>query len=132
MENNSLIESALSVGLVSEISVHVMNMKMKKKNRKHENLSFICNPSIFQLKVLSSKGNARIDSEDVRDFQFRIYEGRAMQEDLAEHIDYMKVLQAVLSKNVPSERYNGIMNLCYIFFYPNVTTVEIDGALVNI
>lgn len=83
------------------------------------------------MKVLSNKGNAKFDLNDVRDFQSRLYEGRAIQEDLAEHIDYMKVLQGVLSKNVPSERSNGILNLCYIFFYRNTKSEEIESALVN-
>lgn len=82
--------------------------------------------------MLSSKGNATLTLNDVRDFQFRLYEGRAAHEDQAEHIDYMKVLQSVLSKNVPAERSNGIMNLCYILFYPKATPEEIKSALVNL
>lgn len=86
---------------------------------------------LFQLKLLSSKGNATLSVDDVREFQKRLYEGRDAKEDRAEHIDYMKVLEKVLSKKMPAERYIGIMNLCYIFFYPDAKQQEIESALVN-
>lgn len=45
-------------------------------------------------------------------------------------IDKLKILQSVLSKDLPPERYNGLINLSYVFVYPNATTEEIESALV--
>lgn len=42
----------------------------------------------------------------------------------------MKILQPIFSKKLPSERYNGIMNLHYITLNRNATTEEIESALV--
>lgn len=46
-------------------------------------------------------------------------------------IDRLKILQAVWSKHLSPERYNGIIDLLYVTFYPNATTNEIENALVK-
>lgn len=46
-------------------------------------------------------------------------------------LDYYKILQSTLSKHLPAERYNGIINLFYINLVPNATADEIASTLVN-
>lgn len=45
--------------------------------------------------------------------------------------DAMKIIQSTFSRKLPSERYNGIMNLNYVILNPNATSEEIESALVN-
>lgn len=44
----------------------------------------------------------------------------------AKRIDYIKVLQLILSKNLPPERYNAIINLYYV-----LVSEQIESALIN-
>lgn len=46
------------------------------------------------------------------------------------YCDSMKIFQSSYSEKLPSERYNGMMNLFYILFNLNATTEEIESALV--
>lgn len=45
-------------------------------------------------------------------------------------MDILKIFQSILSKQLPPERSQGIMNLLYICFYTDATTEEIESALV--
>lgn len=51
-------------------------------------------------------------------------------EEIAMDIDDLKMLQSIFSKQLSSEQYNGMVNLLYVFTYPNATTAEIESALV--
>lgn len=46
-------------------------------------------------------------------------------------IETLKVIQSILAQNMPAERYNGLINLCFVLYYPNVTSEEIESALVS-
>lgn len=52
-------------------------------------------------------------------------------EDVAYEIDSLKIVQLVLSKQLPKEQYNDIIHLMYVINVPNATTEEIEGALVK-
>lgn len=43
----------------------------------------------------------------------------------------LKELQTILSKELPPERYNGIMDLFYIIHNPKSTSEEIESSLVK-
>lgn len=72
----------------------------------------------------------------MKEFQSKIYNlrnetttHRAVTEAFV--VDYLKVAQSILSKQLPAERYNGIINLEYVLAYPNATTDETESALVT-
>lgn len=46
-------------------------------------------------------------------------------------IENLQMIQVVLSQHMPAERYNGLMNLCFLLYYPNVTSEEIESTLVS-
>lgn len=50
--------------------------------------------------------------------------------DYIAKLDYFKILESTLSKQLPPERYNGIINLVYIMLHPNATSEEIANTLV--
>lgn len=50
--------------------------------------------------------------------------------DIEIEMDDLKILQSILSKQLPPERYNGILNLFYIFLDRNATSEEIENTLV--
>lgn len=52
-------------------------------------------------------------------------------EEALKFIEYQKIVQLILSKEFPPERYMGIINLMYATAYPNATTNEIESALVQ-
>lgn len=47
-------------------------------------------------------------------------------------LDNYKILQSSLSKQFPSERYNGIVNMFYVSYYPNATSEEIESVVVSV
>lgn len=61
--------------------------------------------------------------------QFR---GPKTAEEVGMYIELLKEFRVMLSTQAPPERYNGIVNLYYVFVYPNATTEEIESTLVNI
>lgn len=50
--------------------------------------------------------------------------------DLAVEMDDVKILQELFGKQMPPERYNGLINLMYIFENANATETDITMALV--
>lgn len=56
--------------------------------------------------------------------------GKVSALDIAIELDDMKIVQSILSKQLPPERYNGVINVLYIFKYKNATTEEIENTLV--
>lgn len=50
--------------------------------------------------------------------------------DLAVEMDDVKILQELFGKQMPPERYNGLINLMYIFKNANATETDITMALV--
>lgn len=47
-------------------------------------------------------------------------------------LDNYKILQSSLSKQFPPERYNGIVNMFYVSYYPNATSEEIESVVVSV
>lgn len=45
-------------------------------------------------------------------------------------IDDLKIDTLFLSKHLPLERYNGIINFFYVLIYPNATSEEVESVLV--
>lgn len=84
------------------------------------------------LKKILKEKNATIDVESVRVFQSSLFERANMKSLLAQHIDHMKAFHTKLSKEVPAERLNGVMNFYLIIAYPNATTEEVKIVLVTI
>lgn len=50
---------------------------------------------------------------------------------LPEILDTYKMLESILSKQFPSERYNGIVNMFYVSANPNATSEEIASVVVS-
>ncbi|XP_037040224.1 uncharacterized protein LOC119077144 [Bradysia coprophila] len=44
-------------------------------------------------------------------------------------MDYLKILQSILSRQLQPEQYDGVLNLLYIFLYQNATLDEKESAL---
>lgn len=94
---------------------------------------------LFQLQTLRGipvdKNTSKIDVNGVRKYKSVDRFGNATSmsaEEAIGWIEYLKIFQIDLSKQLPPERYNGIINLIYITLYPNATRNEIEGGLVNI
>lgn len=95
-------------------------------------MSLIC--YLFQLELLENpmlkEQNAKINVKNIRNF----VEGHTLlsEYDTVICIDTMKIIQSILSKNdIPPEQYNGVLNVLFVIVYPNVTSEEIEGTLVN-
>lgn len=73
--------------------------------------------------------NSKINEKNVRDFYAYFNRGRANSTPPM-RIDHLKVFQSILSRKLPSERYNGVVNFFYIISYLNATTEEIENTLV--
>lgn len=94
---------------------------------------------LFQINLIweeiLNKTNAKIDVEAVRDYQSRSYKHIYMRnnpEEMVKALDISKMLQSLLSKDVPAERSNNAFNLFFALGYPNATSEEIESALVSI
>lgn len=80
---------------------------------------------------IRGENNSKMNVESVRDHVAKLFENEFFRENILGMIDSLKVIQLVLSQNLPPKRHNGLMNLCFLLFYPNVTTEEIENTLVN-
>lgn len=81
---------------------------------------------------MQKEKNSKIDVNNVRDYQSKNeFLRRASAGDIAGVMDELKVFQSILSKDLPPERYNGILDLRYVIFYQNATSNEIKSALVK-
>lgn len=69
-----------------------------------------------------SKENATIDVDSMKNYSKKIPEHKL--------IDNVKILQALLLKQLPAERCNGLINLLYAT-RPSANDSEIQSALVN-
>lgn len=100
-------------------------------------ITSICNENIyFQLrwcKDFSEGKNSKIDVNQIKiwNHQKDGFLDVSYNELSKMHIEQMKIGQIVISKELPSERYNGIYNMHYIILNHNATTDEIDMALVR-
>lgn len=63
-------------------------------------------------------------------YQYAIDLEQYVRDEAKYFCDMMKISQTVFSRKLPSERYNGIVNLYYIVYNPNATREEIDIAMV--
>lgn len=75
--------------------------------------------------------NGKIDATKVKEYYKTGAHFTRPSGEIAMVIDELKILKSVLSKQMPSEQYNGMLNLLYILAYPNATTEEIQSALVK-
>lgn len=88
----------------------------------------------FQLvifKRIQKEEASKIDLNQLRDFYSTDSSFKSV--NVARRIMIMEELngfQVTLSKDSPPERYNGIINLIYIFYNPKATSEEIESALV--
>lgn len=82
-------------------------------------------------RIPKEKGS-KIDLNQLRDFHSTdfYYSKQFEGAELATEIDKLKELKSILSKELPPERYNGIINLIYIFRNPKATSEEIENSLV--
>lgn len=76
--------------------------------------------------------NSKIDEKVVKDHFVEAYYEFTDPADIHEKLDHLKIAQSILSRQLPPERYQGILNFCYIFSYPNATNEEINSVLVMI
>lgn len=83
---------------------------------------------ILQIDTLVKHANSKIDADYMKIVHSR-YNGSSVT-DVAVEMDKVKILQSILSKHLPPERYNGLINLFYLFKNPNATSTEISSALV--
>lgn len=87
--------------------------------------------SILQINTFINEKNSTIDVEYVKYIHSVSYQPWENITDLAVTMDNVEILRLVLSKQLPAERYNGLINLFYIFENPNATLTEITSALVK-
>lgn len=79
-------------------------------------------------KTLSKEGNVKIDAEMMKEYNSkRSHEDRFL---VALRLDYFKIIESVFSKDLPPERYQGLMNLVYLHINPFASSEEIESALV--
>lgn len=82
--------------------------------------------------VLKHERILKIDANSLIKFKSEIdYYGFNSAERKVGMIDRFKTHQLILSKHLPAERYNGVMNLLYATYCPDATTAEIESALVD-
>lgn len=75
--------------------------------------------------------NATIDEKMMRDhYSSDSYLKLFRPSYMKYKMDFYKIKQSILSRQLPPERYNGVMNVIYIVLNPNATTEEIESALV--
>lgn len=88
----------------------------------------------FQLFSLFGKSsnheNAKIDVNKMKDFYMSELYFKRPNEEIAMEIDDLKIVQTILSKQIPPELYNGIVNFLYMLTNPNTTSEEIGSNLV--
>lgn len=79
--------------------------------------------------AIPKEKNSKIDVHQVNDFHSN---GSIFNSSRAELItlENLKVLESILSKQLPPKQYNGIVNLCYMIYNPNATSEEIESVLV--
>lgn len=75
------------------------------------------------------KSDITITEEHVREYH-TINLRNSTATDIAITMDDLKIFQSILSRELPSEQYEGCINLSYILLYPNATSEEIKSSLV--
>lgn len=88
----------------------------------------------FQIEPLVYHENSKIDIEYMKNFYSEYYPiteySPLRVRDIAMYMDDVKILQDVFAMQMPPERYDGLINLLFIFKNANATTTEITIALV--
>lgn len=79
-------------------------------------------------KRIPKEQNIKIDVNQVKNYSSN-FNLAWTHEQLA--LDSLKISQAILSKQFPPERYNGVVNLLFACMFNSATTEEIQSALVN-
>lgn len=85
-------------------------------------------------RIPKNHGNSELDVEYMQNFYLKNYPKITSDfriADLAVEMDDVKILQELFGKQMPPERYNGLINLLYVFKNANSTMTEITIALVN-
>lgn len=75
------------------------------------------------------KSDITINENHVREYH-SINLRNSTATDIAITMDDLKIFQSILSRELPSERYDGYINLSYILLYSNATSEEIKSSLV--
>lgn len=75
--------------------------------------------------------NQKVDVSKIKDLYTTEPEFKRSDGDIAMEIDDLKIFESILSKQFPSERYNGMVNLLYVLTNPKATSEEIQSALVR-
>lgn len=83
----------------------------------------------LQLGRIPKVGGSKIDSNRLKEFH-STNPPNARGVEIAERMELVKEIQSVLSKDLLPERYNGLINMDYIFKNPNATSEEIQSVLV--
>lgn len=73
--------------------------------------------------------NSKIDVNQVKNFSSKDPSRSTVLKAI--YIDYLRISQKILSKQLQSERYNGVVNLLFVCIVDYATTEEIRSALVN-
>lgn len=82
-------------------------------------------------KEIPKEKNAKIDLDQVKDYYLKRNPHSTLRETaLKTRMEEFKIWQSMFSKQLPAERYNGFINLLYIFENPNATSDEIQSVLV--
>lgn len=76
-----------------------------------------------------SRTDTKVDESIVREYH-SLHLRNSSATDIAIAIDDLKIFQSILSRQLPPERYDGLINLIYVLRYPNATSAEIEGSLV--
>lgn len=98
----------------------------EKKNHSHSKLEDLIHKS-------AKAEESKIDVNSVKEFFNSITYVHLKGQSSAKIpiiMEEQKIFHSFLSKQLPPERYNGLVNWCYIFLYENATSEEIEGALV--
>lgn len=90
----------------------------------------------FQVGILWKKvkrdENSKITVQGMKDFLAELKEQFSRNSEKQQNlIDSIKTMETALSTQLPSERYNGIMNLLRLLSNPDAPTEEIEKSLVN-
>lgn len=89
----------------------------------------------FQLKLLKNiqEGKkSKLDVNQMKNLNYTALFGKHYTDEEAKMLcDQLKIYQTAYLKELPSELYNGVMNVFYMIMNPNATTDEIDISLVK-
>ena len=82
-------------------------------------------------RMIPKESNSKINVNNVKDFYTKNDFSKGNDEAYVRVLmETVKIIQTILSRQLPPERYNGMINLSFIALYQNATTEEIQSSLV--